>query len=143
MTARWGMTERWGWLLAYGAGLLFGAGLIVGGMSQPAKVLAFLDIAGRWDPSLALVMGGGLAVAFPAFRALSKRLCGWDGTAKDIPTRRDVDARLIGGSALFGIGWGLVGLCPGPALLSLGFASLPGAVFVIVMVLAHGAGRRL
>jgi uncharacterized membrane protein YedE/YeeE len=99
-------------------GLVFGAGLVLSGMTQPAKVLAFLDILGGWDPSLAFVMGGAIAVHFVAYR-LVPRLAKpvWSG-AWMLPTRRDVDTRLLLGATLFGAGWGLGGYCPGPALTS-------------------------
>jgi uncharacterized membrane protein YedE/YeeE len=99
-------------------GLVFGAGLVLSGMTQPAKVLAFLDILGGWDPSLAFVMGGAIAVHFVAYR-LVPRLAKpvWSG-AWMLPTRRDVDTRLLLGVTLFGAGWGLGGYCPGPALTS-------------------------
>ncbi|KQT69856.1 MULTISPECIES: YeeE/YedE family protein [unclassified Aureimonas] len=123
-------------LLALFAGLVFGAGLVVSQMVDPAKVLGFLDVAGDWDPSLAFVMGGAILVTAPAF-ALARRM-GAPVLAPrfEWPTRRDVDARLLSGAALFGIGWGLVGLCPGPALASLGF--VPGEVVVFVAAMAAG-----
>jgi uncharacterized membrane protein YedE/YeeE len=125
-------------LLSLAAGLVFGLGLIVSAMVDPAKVLGFLDIAGNWDPSLALVMGGAILVTAPAF-ALARRM-GAPVLAPrfEWPTRRDIDARLIGGAALFGIGWGLVGLCPGPALSALGF--VPGEVLVFVAAMLAGMG---
>jgi uncharacterized membrane protein YedE/YeeE len=117
-------------------GLIFGAGLLISGMVQPTKVLAFLDVFGAWDPSLAVVMVAALAVSIPGFR-LAK------GNARPIlapqvfwPTRSDIDRPLIVGAALFGIGWGLVGLCPGPALESL--ATLSPAVVVFVAAMAAG-----
>lgn len=124
---------------AFAAGLLFGIGLIVGGMNRPEKVLGFLDLTGPWDPSLALVMAGALAVTVPAFARARRHGRTWDGVPLDLPANRAIDRRLIVGSVLFGGGWGLVGLCPGPALLSLGFASLPGLAFVVAML----AGQRL
>jgi uncharacterized protein len=118
------------------AGLLFGLGLCLSGMTDPAKVLGFLDLAGRWDPSLALVMAAALAVAAPAFFVARRRRLTLAGEAITLPATSPVDARLIGGSALFGIGWGLVGLCPGPALANIGFAS--GAALVFVLGMAAG-----
>ena len=119
---------------AFGAGLLFGFGLIVSEMVNPAKVLGFLDIFGNWDPSLAFVMGGAVAASalgtFIGKRRGAPVLAG----RFDIPTRRDLDPRLIGGAALFGVGWGLVGLCPGPALTALTFGSSQVLVFVTAMI---------
>lgn len=121
-------------LFEFLAGLLFGLGLILAGMTDPAKVLAFLDLAGAWDPSLALVMGGGIAVGLGAFtiaKARSKTLL---GTAMFLPQVSEIDRRLVGGSALFGVGWGLAGFCPGPALVSLGMGDAKVWIFVAAMV---------
>lgn len=115
------------------SGILFGAGLLVSGMTNPAKVLAFLDVLGRWDPTLAFVMGGALAVASVGFALARRRERAWLGATFDLPTRRDIDAPLVGGAALFGVGWGLVGLCPGPALANLFRGSIEIAVFVAAM----------
>lgn len=116
------------------AGLLFGVGLAVSQMVVPEKVLGFLDMFGNWDPSLAFVMGGAILVAAPAF-LLARRMGRPLAAARfDIPTRRDVDARLLSGAAIFGIGWGLVGLCPGPALAAIALAPLPALVFVAAMI---------
>jgi uncharacterized membrane protein YedE/YeeE len=115
-------------------GLLFGAGLAISGMVNPAKVIGFLDVTGRWDPSLILVMAGGVGVfgaGFLLVKRLGKPL--FAGTF-EIPTRRDIDPRLIAGATLFGIGWGLAGLCPGPALTSLAFGLAKVYVFVAAMV---------
>ncbi|HRD90089.1 MAG TPA: YeeE/YedE family protein, partial [Accumulibacter sp.] len=101
-------------------GLVFGCGLIVSGMSNPAKVLAFLDLVGDWDPSLALVMAGAIAVGLLAFRIAGQRQTSLRGKPLQMPTARQIDRRLLAGSALFGIGWGLAGICPGPALVLLG-----------------------
>jgi hypothetical protein len=95
-------------------GLLFGLGLCLSGMTNAARVLAFLDLAGAWDPSLAFVMGGAIVVAFPAFRLAARRDRTLAGGPIDWPTARAIDGRLLGGSLLFGVGWALVGLCPGP-----------------------------
>lgn len=122
------------------AGLLFGFGLILSGMTDPAKVLAFLDVAGRWDPTLALVMGGAIPVAAVGFALARRRGAPLLGGALRIPTRRDIDARLVGGSLLFGVGWGLAGLCPGPALVTAAFGLVPALVFTMAMLagmLAH------
>lgn len=128
---------------AFAAGLLFGAGLILGGMSRPDKVLGFLHILDRWDPSLAVVMAGALAVTVPAFAWARRRGRTLGGAPLDLPVGRAIDRRLIGGSILFGLGWGLVGLCPGPAVLSLGFASAPGLVFVAALVAGQWLAARI
>lgn len=104
---------------SYAVGLLFGAGLIVSGMTRPAKVVGFLNLAGDWDPSLAFVMGGAIAVHAAAYRLVPRMPRPLWGLRWGIPTRRDVDARLIVGAALFGAGWGLGGYCPGPGLTSI------------------------
>jgi uncharacterized membrane protein YedE/YeeE len=106
-------------LSALAAGILFGLGLAVSHMTNPAKVLAFLDIAGDWDPSLALVMAGAVAVSFVAFRVAGTRTASFLGEAFQIPPRRAIDAPLVVGAMLFGVGWGLAGLCPGPAITAL------------------------
>ena len=120
------------------AGLIFGLGLILAGMADPAKVLAFLDIAGAWDPSLALVMGGAIAVGSIAFAVASRRNRSYLGLPIHLPTARVIDKRLILGSLAFGIGWGLAGICPGPALVLLGAGSSKGIVFVVAMLLGMG-----
>src|SRR6267143_6175833 len=114
-------------------GLIFGTGLLVSGMVQPTKVLGFLDIFGAWDPSLAVVMAAALAVSVPGFMLANGRSRPLLTARSTWPTKRDIDSPLIVGAALFGIGWGLVGLCPGPALESLATLSLPVIVFVITM----------
>jgi uncharacterized protein len=125
------------------AGLLFGIGLCVSGMVYPSKVLAFLDLAGAWDPSLAFVMGGAVAVAFVAFRIAARRGTSLGGGPIDLPAAKAIDARLIGGSAIFGVGWGLVGLCPGPAIANLGFLDRRAALFVLCMIIGMGLYRAL
>jgi uncharacterized membrane protein YedE/YeeE len=117
-------------------GVVFGAGLALSGMTNPAKVLAFLDVFGRWDPTLAFVMGGALAVSAVGFALARGRARPWLADAFAIPSRSDIDARLIGGAALFGVGWGLVGLCPGPALASLSRGSSDVFVFTGAMIAA-------
>ena len=106
-------------ILSLLSGLVFGLGLIVSGMSNPAKVLGFLDLAGAWDPSLALVMGGAIAVAMPAFWLAGRRQQAILGDAMQLPAARRIDRRLLLGSLAFGAGWGIAGFCPGPALVSL------------------------
>ncbi|MBP0593463.1 YeeE/YedE family protein [Paraburkholderia sp. LEh10] len=116
------------------AGLLFGVGLMVSGMANPAKVLGFLDLAGRWDPSLAFVMAGAVAVGSLAFFAARRLDRSYLGLPMQLPASTTITARLVLGSAVFGIGWGLAGFCPGPALVALG-AGYPKAVgFVAAMV---------
>ena len=115
-------------------GLLFGVGLIVAGMTDPSKVLGFLDLAGSWDPSLAFVMGGGILVGLGAFATAKKRSTTFFGGAMHLPSSTDIDKRLIGGSLLFGAGWGLAGFCPGPAIVSLGAGQPKAAVFVAAML---------
>ncbi len=116
------------------AGLVFGLGLILSGMTDPAKVLGFLDLAGGWDPSLALVMAGAIAVGVVAFAVAKRRTSTLLGLPMKLPTARDVDRRLIGGSLLFGAGWGVAGFCPGPAIVALGMGELKAAVFVGAML---------
>ena len=117
------------------AGLVFGLGLIVSGMANPAKVLDFLDLAGAWDPSLALVMGGAIAVGFFAFLIAEKRTLSLMGAEMKLPNARQIDRRLVTGSVIFGIGWGLAGFCPGPALVALGAGVPKAAVFVLAMLI--------
>lgn len=125
-------------LFSLAAGLIFGLGLIVSGMSNPTKVLGFLDVAGRWDPSLAFVMAGAIGLGMLAFRFVRGKSTSFFGYSFQLPTARHVDRRLIVGSALFGIGWGLAGICPGPALVLLGAGSLKGAVFVLALLTGMG-----
>jgi uncharacterized membrane protein YedE/YeeE len=120
-------------LAALGTGVIFGVGLTVSGMVQPLKVVGFLDVAGAWDPTLALVMGGALAVTALAFPAILRRGRPFWGDSFWLPTRQDVDARLLTGSALFGIGWGLGGFCPGPALASLALGASGAWIFAAAM----------
>ncbi|QIB66268.1 DUF6691 family protein [Kineobactrum salinum] len=120
-------------LLSFGSGLLFSVGLIVSQMVNPAKVLNFLDLAGNWDPTLAFVMGGAVMVTIPLFWLVLKRPHPLFAKSFYLPTRRDVDWRLIVGSTVFGIGWGIAGLCPGPALTALASGLLPVVGFVAAM----------
>jgi len=117
------------------AGLVFGLGLILSGLADPRKVLGFLDLAGAWDPSLALVMGGAIAVGLIAFAVAKRRTTSLLGLSFKLPTASHIDARLVGGSLLFGAGWGLAGFCPGPALVALGMGEVKALVFVIAMLL--------
>lgn len=115
-------------------GLIFGLGLIVAGMANPAKVLAFLDLAGAWNPSLAFVMGGAIGVAIIPFTLLRRRTLSLLGEPMQFPTISVIDLRLVGGSLLFGIGWGMAGICPGPAVVLLGAGIAKGAAFLLVMI---------
>jgi uncharacterized membrane protein YedE/YeeE len=117
-------------------GLVFGAGLLISGMVQPTKVLGFLDIFGTWDPSLAVVMAAALAVSVPGFMLANGRARPLLAAKSFWPTRSDIDRPLIAGAVLFGVGWGLVGLCPGPALESL--ATLSPGIIVFVAAMAGG-----
>ncbi len=126
-------------IVAFAAGLLFGLGLILGGMTNPAKVIGFLDLAGAWDPSLALVMGGAIVLGTPAFRWAQRRTRSWSGDAFCLPSSNRIDRRLVLGSLAFGIGWGLAGYCPGPAVASL----LTGGVKPLIFVAAMLAGMAL
>lgn len=121
-------------IAAFASGLVFGIGLIVSGMFDPAKVLGFLDLFGAWDPSLALVMGGAIAVGVPAFAMASRRSITLLGTPMLLPAARGIDRRLALGSVLFGIGWGLAGFCPGPALVAIGAGYGKAVVFTVAMV---------
>ena len=116
-------------------GLIFGIGLILSGMTDPGKVIGFLDLFGNWDPSLAFVMGGAILVGAFAFTVAKKRTTSVLGGAMQLPTARHVDKRLILGSLAFGAGWGLAGFCPGPALVSLGAGEVKAAVFVLAMLI--------
>jgi uncharacterized membrane protein YedE/YeeE len=119
---------------ALAAGLLFGVGLIVSGMANPAKVLGFLDLAGKWDPSLALVMAGAIAVGFFGFGLAARRERSLLGAPMGLPATNAIDRRLVAGSLAFGVGWGLAGFCPGPALVALGAGQAKAAVFTASMV---------
>lgn len=121
-------------LLAVVSGLMFGLGLIAGGMTDPAKVQGFLDLFGRWDPSLAFVMGGAILVGIAGFAMAGRRRLAWSGEAIELPKSRIIDTRLLAGGALFGVGWGLGGLCPGPAMTALGAGFVPAVWFVVAML---------
>ncbi|QKV54230.1 DUF6691 family protein [Comamonas antarctica] len=120
------------------AGLVFGLGLLMSGMANPAKVLGFLDLAGHWDPSLAFVMGGAIAVGVVAFALAGRRTASLLGAEMRLPSARHVDRRLVAGSVLFGIGWGIAGFCPGPGLVSLGMGEVKALVFVAAMLAGMG-----
>ncbi len=120
------------------AGLVFGLGLIVSGMADPAKVLGFLDLAGRWDPSLAFVMVGAIAVGLIAFAVARRRTVSVLGAEMKLPEAGRIDRRLIGGGLLFGVGWGIAGFCPGPALVALGLGEKKAVVFVLAMLIGMG-----
>lgn len=128
------MNRGWQWITAGLAGLLLGLGLILSGMANPAKVVGFLDVAGPWDPSLGLVMGGGLVAGSIGFALLKKQPTTLLGEPLNLPTSRKIDLRLIMGSVLFGIGWGITGICPGPGLVLLG-AGIPEGVIYIASLL--------
>ena len=126
-------------VVALASGIVFGLGLAISSMVNPAKVLGFLDVAGAWDPSLAFVLGGAVAVAFVAFRLI-------DGRRRPVLAPRfagasasGIDRRLVGGSLLFGVGWGLVGLCPGPAIASLAYGRVDSVIFVAAMAVGAAA----
>ena len=115
-------------------GLLFGVGLLLSGMTDPGKVTGFLDLAGAWDPSLALVMGGAIGVGVFAFAFARRRTAAFLGGAMQLPTSRDIDRRLVLGSLVFGVGWGLAGFCPGPAIVSVGAGHWQAMVFTVAML---------
>jgi uncharacterized membrane protein YedE/YeeE len=117
------------------AGFIFGIGLIVSGMSDPAKVLGFLDLAGAWNPSLVFVMVGAITIGCAAFAIAKQKTTTYLGLPMHLPQLWHIDLRLIGGSALFGVGWGLVGICPGPALVMVGSGSVKGVLFVGFMLI--------
>lgn len=127
------------------SGLVFGLGLILAGMTQPLKVKGFLDLAGAWDPSLGLVMGGAIALGVFVFAYAAKRQRSWSGAPMEIPRNRTIDTRLMLGGVLFGMGWGIAGFCPGPALVALG-ALGPGVgtagLFVAAMLVGMWAHDR-
>jgi len=121
-------------LSAFFIGVLFGAGLIVSGMTDPSKIIGFLDLAGAWDPSLALVMAGAVIVGLVAFRVARRRTTAILGGTMKLPADRQIDRRLILGSLAFGVGWGLAGFCPGPALVAFGAGYDKAVVFFIAML---------
>ncbi|MDR5901672.1 DUF6691 family protein [Halomonas icarae] len=118
----------------YIAGLIFGLGLAVSGMTDPSRVLGFLDLFGAWDPTLMFVLGGAVVTNFIGYRLVLRRPNPLFAERFQLPTRQELDARLIGGSALFGIGWGLSGYCPGPAIASVGGLTAPLVAMLVAMV---------
>jgi uncharacterized protein len=128
------MKKHYGLLSQYAIGVLFGWGLIISGMSNPQKILGFLDLAGAWDPSLIFVMVGAVIVGLAGFYIVSKRSEAFFGGALHIPTRRDITTPLIIGSFIFGTGWGIAGFCPGPVIVALGAGHLKAFVFFIAML---------
>ncbi|OHC27314.1 MAG: hypothetical protein A2Y50_08680 [Pseudomonadales bacterium RIFCSPLOWO2_12_59_9] len=127
-----------GKLLALVAGLIFGLGLLLAGMANPTKVLGFLDLAGPWDPSLALVMAGAIAVAVLPFTWAKRQSCSLLGAPMQLPNKRQLDRRLLIGSLLFGIGWGIAGICPGPAVAILLTGHWQALLFVLAMLAGMG-----
>lgn len=123
------------------SGILFGAGLALGGMTDPARVRGFLDLFGAWDPTLAFVMGGAVIVMAVAWRVVARMREPWLAEAFHLPTRADLTPRLIGGAALFGVGWGIAGLCPGPGIAALVIEPMSAAVFVAAMLVGMAAVR--
>ncbi|AZO24230.1 YeeE/YedE family protein [Mesorhizobium sp. M1E.F.Ca.ET.045.02.1.1] len=127
---------------AFVIGELFGLGIAVSGMINPAKVLNFFDIAGTWDPSLIFVMGGGLAVAFGGYRLIfARRKRPVFETAFALPSKKDIDGQLVSGAALFGIGWGIAGFCPGGAIPALGLGRAATLIFVVAMIAGIAVAR--
>ena len=132
------------WLAILLSGLLFGAGIALSGMINPAKVLNFFDMAGNWDPSLALVMAGGVGTALVGYRWIFKTMpAPHFGGQFHVPTKRDIDVPLVAGSAVFGIGWGLAGFCPGGSIPALGLGEPQAFVFVAAMLLGLGVAKNL
>lgn len=127
----------------YFIGVLFGLGLIISGMSNPQKILNFLDITGNWDPSLIFVMGGAVIVGLAGFYMASKRTESFFGGAIQIPSRRDISRPLILGSLIFGAGWGIAGFCPAPAIVALGAGHIKALVFILAMLAGMALSNRL
>ena len=119
---------------AFVVGLIFGTGLIISGMTDPSKIIGFLDVAGAWDPSLAFVMGGAVLVGLIAFRFARRRTVSFLGGAMHLPNARQIDRPLILGSLAFGVGWGLAGYCPGPAVVAFGSGQDKAVVFLVAMI---------
>ncbi|WP_237387379.1 DUF6691 family protein [Xenorhabdus sp. Sc-CR9] len=121
-------------ILSLLSGVIFGLGLIISGMANPEKVLGFLDLAHPWDPSLAFVMMGAIIVGLFGFALAKRRQYALSGTPMILPDQRQIDWRLVGGAALFGLGWGIAGICPGPGLVLLGAGYAKGFAFVLAMI---------
>jgi hypothetical protein len=128
-------------IVALLSGAVFGAGLALGGMTNPARVRGFLDLFGDWDPTLAFVMGGAVLVMVVVWRIQPRFAHPFFAEGFAVPTRKDLDARLIGGAALFGVGWGIAGLCPGPGVAALVIEPVGAAIFVIAMLAGMGLVR--
>jgi uncharacterized membrane protein YedE/YeeE len=126
-------------LAAFAIGLVFGIGLLASGMNLPAKVLGFLDLFGRWDPSLMFVMGGAIPFAAIGFALARRRGRSVLGEALSLPENKNVDPRLLAGALIFGVGWGIAGVCPGPAIVNLGFFTAPAIVFFVAMLAGMAA----
>jgi len=129
--------------VGYIAGLLFGLGLAVSGMTDPARVLGFLDIAGAWDPTLMFVLGAAVGTTFVGYRLVFARGTPLFSAKFQLPTKQELDAKLLGGAALFGVGWGLSGYCPGPAIASMGGLTLPLLALLAAMVLGWFIAQRI
>ena len=125
-------------LVEFLIGLVFGLGLILAGMTDPGKVIGFLDLAGAWDPSLAFVMGGAIAIGFVGFAVARRRTTAFLGGVMHLPASTDIDRRLIVGSLVFGVGWGLAGFCPGPAVVAAGAGHWQAALFTAAMLAGMG-----
>ncbi|MCE8024283.1 MULTISPECIES: DUF6691 family protein [Halomonadaceae] len=130
-------------LMGYIAGLMFGLGLALAGMTDPARVLGFLDIFGAWDPTLMFVLGGAVVTTFVGYRLVFRRERPMLGETFQLPTRQDLDTRLIGGAALFGVGWGLSGYCPGPAIAAIAGLTAPLFAMLVAMVAGWFLARAL
>jgi uncharacterized membrane protein YedE/YeeE len=136
------MRRHFNLYIQYFIGVLFGFGLIISGMSNPQKILNFLDITGNWDPSLMFVMGGAVIVGLGGFYLASKRTEAFFGGALHIPSRRDISQPLVIGSLIFGAGWGIAGLCPGPAIVALGAGHMKALVFILAMLVGMALCNR-
>lgn len=129
-------------LVAFAGGALFGIGLAISGMTKPSKIVGFLDLTGAWDATLAFVMAGAVGVHFVAYRLVTKRSAPLFAPKFDLPTRRDLDRKLLVGAGIFGVGWGLAGFCPGPAIVTAASGQLTAIVFMVGMILGI-LGERL